>query len=97
MKTNQILFIIGRIQYKANAFLLRELKAHNVSGLAPSHAEILGSLMRRGPLPMLEIPRLIGKDKSTVTALINKLIKLGLVEKARHPDDSRSALISLAA
>jgi MarR family transcriptional regulator, organic hydroperoxide resistance regulator len=95
MKKDHIIFLIGRIQYKANRFLSREMKAHHVKGLAPSHGEILGSLMARGPLPMSEIGRIIDKDKSTITALVNKLIKRGYVEKKSEPADSRISLIAL--
>jgi DNA-binding MarR family transcriptional regulator len=95
MKKDHIIFLIGRIQYKANRFLSREMKAHYIKGLAPSHGEILGSLMARGPLPMSEIGRIIDKDKSTITALVNKLIKRGYVEKKSEPADSRISLIAL--
>jgi DNA-binding MarR family transcriptional regulator len=95
MKKDHIIFLIGRIQYKANRFLTHELKAHHIKGLAPSHGEILGSLMLRGPLPMSEIARIIDKDKSTITALVNKLLKLGYVEKKRHLYDNRISLIAL--
>ena len=95
MKKDHIIFLVGRIQYKANRFLSREMKAHHVKGLAPSHGEILGSLMARGPLPMSEIGRIIDKDKSTITALVNKLIKRGYVEKKSEPADSRISLIAL--
>jgi DNA-binding MarR family transcriptional regulator len=95
MKKDHIIFLIGRIQYKANRFLSREMKAHCIKGLAPSHGEILGSLMARGPLPMSDIGRIIDKDKSTITALVNKLIKLGYVEKRSDPADSRISIIAL--
>ena len=95
MKKDHIIFLIGRIQYKANRFLSQEMKSHHIKGLAPSHGEILGSLMARGPLPMSEIGRIIDKDKSTITALVNKLIKMGYVEKRSDPADSRISLIAL--
>ncbi|HET6459197.1 MAG TPA: MarR family transcriptional regulator [Syntrophales bacterium] len=95
MKKDLIIFLIGRIQYKANRFLLRELRSHGINGLAPSHGEILGYLMARGPLPMSEIGKTIDKDKSTITALVNKLIRLGYVVKKNDSHDSRVSLISL--
>lgn len=94
MKKDQIIFLIGRIQYKAYKFLTREMRAHDIHGLAPSHGEILGSVMFRGPLSMTEIARIIDKDKSTVTALVNKLIRLGYVEKRKHGTDNRFSLIA---
>jgi len=95
MKKDHIIFLIGRIQYKANRFLSREMKVHQIKGLAPSHGEILGYLMARGPLPMSEIGRTIDKDKSTITALVSKLIKRGYVERKSDPADSRISLIRL--
>jgi len=95
MKKDHIVFLIGRIQYKANRFLSREMKTHRINGLATSQGEILGTLMARGPLPMSEVGRIINKDKSTITALVNKLIKMGYVEKKSEPADSRISLIAL--
>ena len=34
MKKDHIIFLIGRIQYKANRFLSQEMKAHGIKGLA---------------------------------------------------------------
>jgi DNA-binding MarR family transcriptional regulator len=95
MNKTQIISLIGRIQYKASRFLSREMKAHHITGLGPSHGEILGSLMSRGPLPMTEIAGIIDKDKSTVTVLVNKLIRLGYVEKQKHGADNRVNLIAM--
>jgi DNA-binding MarR family transcriptional regulator len=95
MKKDHIIFLIGRIQYKAQKFLVREMKAHHIDGLSTSHGEILGSLIFRGPLSMTEIARIIDKDKSTITALIHKLIRLGYVERRKHEGDSRMTLIAV--
>ena len=95
MKKDHTIFLIGRIQYKAERFLIREMKAHHMKGLATSHAEIIGSLIIHGPLHMTEIARIIDKDKSTITALIQKLIKMGYVEKKKYEADNRINLISL--
>jgi DNA-binding MarR family transcriptional regulator len=95
MKKDHIIFLIGRIQYKANKFLVQEMRNHHINGLATSHGEILGSLIFRGPLSMTEIARIIDKDKSTITALVNKLIRLGYVEKRKHDADNRFSLITV--
>jgi MarR family transcriptional regulator, organic hydroperoxide resistance regulator len=95
MNKDQIIFLIGRIQYKANKFLVREMSGQHISGLAPSHGEILGALIFQGALSMTEIAKIIGKDKSTITALVNKLIRLGYVEKRKHGTDNRFSLIAV--
>jgi DNA-binding MarR family transcriptional regulator len=44
---------------------------------------------------MKEIAGIIDKDKSTVTALVNKLIHMGYVEKRKSPDDNRISIIAV--
>ncbi len=44
---------------------------------------------------MKEISELIGKDKSTVTSLVNKLEKLGYVRKNPSIDDKRVIYLEL--
>jgi len=95
VKTDHIIALISKTGEKANAFILMKLKELGIEGLAPSHGDILVNLFRSSPLPMKELAERIGRDKSTITALINKLIKLGYVEKQRDPSDSRVTLIGL--
>ncbi len=87
--------LISHIREKANRFLLRELKTHNMAGLAPSHGDILWILFKHGALSMKGIAELIDRDKSTVTVLVNKLIVLGYVQKQADSFDSRVTFISL--
>lgn len=96
MKHNDwILFLISRINYKADRFLMSEFKAHGVQGISPSHGEILAGLFMFGEIQMKDIPKIIDKDKSTVTALVNKLEGLGLIEKMDHKTDRRASYIKL--
>lgn len=97
MKNDRILFIIGRINYKVNRFLVKELKKLNLGEISPSHGEIIGSLLLRGSLQMKNIAEIIDKDKSTITSLINKLINLGYVDKKKDISDNRISIISLTA
>jgi DNA-binding MarR family transcriptional regulator len=95
MNKDHIIFLIGRINYKANRFLLDELKRHGIVKLAPSHGEILGALLLRGELQMTQLTEYIDKDKSTITALVNKLIRMGYVKKRKDIEDSRISWIAL--
>ncbi len=95
MKDDNILFAIGKIQYKAQRFLTRALKARGLGELSPSHGEIIGALLMMGPLPMGDIARFIDKDKSTATTLVGKLERLGYVARARDPEDNRVTMIKL--
>ena len=95
MNKDHIIFLIGRINYKANRLLQTELESHGIRGLAPSHGEILGSLLLHGEIQMTKLTEYIDKDKSTITALVNKLIRLGYVKKRRDAHDNRVIWISL--
>ncbi len=95
MEYNPLIFYIGKIHNKANKLLIHELAKRGLKGIVPSHGAILMLLFMKGQLPMKEIAAFIGKDKSTVTALINKLITYGYIKKEKSYTDSRSTLVSL--
>jgi DNA-binding MarR family transcriptional regulator len=67
----------------------------DIRDLATSHGDILMALFQKDPLSMKEIADKIDKDKSTITALVDKLISFGYVTKQKDPDDSRIILVSL--
>ncbi|WP_024954491.1 MarR family winged helix-turn-helix transcriptional regulator [Sulfurospirillum arcachonense] len=94
--TNSIIATIANIQLNANKLIINELKKHNLDGLAPSHGAILVNLYKNeNGIAMKKLSVSINKDKSTLTALINKLVKMDLVEKVKDKNDSRSTLIKL--
>lgn len=95
MKKELIILQIGRIRDKANSFLTGELARRNLKGIAPSHGDILWALFTHGDLPMKKLAEIINRDKSTITALVNKLIEFGYVERKTHESDLRSNIISL--
>jgi len=95
MKPELIILQIGRIRDKANAFLMKELADRNLKGIAPTHGDILWALYTYGDLPMKKLAELINRDKSTVTALVAKLIDFGYVQRKANESDLRSSIISL--
>jgi MarR family transcriptional regulator, organic hydroperoxide resistance regulator len=97
MDNDLVLFVIGRIAERVNRFLAGELREAGMGELGVSHMEIVGVLTRREKIQMKDLVDLIGKDKSTITALVKKLVRLGLVRKSADPGDSRISFISLTA
>ncbi|MBU2547221.1 MAG: MarR family winged helix-turn-helix transcriptional regulator [Proteobacteria bacterium] len=89
------IFYIARISDKANRLLIRELKKHGLQGLAPSHGDIMVALFKKQKVPMKELARIIDRDKSTVTGLVDKLVRLGYLEKQADPADQRVQIVSL--
>lgn len=97
MKTNSIISLIANIHNQANKLIIEELKNKNLEGLAPSHGDILILLYNNEDgILMNKIASTIHKDKSTVTALVNKLEKLGFVEKFKSDFDSRSTIVKIS-
>ena len=95
-KTNAIIAIIANIHNSANKLIIEELKNHNLEGLVPSHGDILILLYQNEyGVTMNKITSSINKDKSTVTALVNKLVKMELIEKFKNENDSRSTMVRL--
>ena len=95
MHKELIILQVGRIRDKANSFLTRELSRRKLKGIAPSHGDILWALFTYGDLPMKKLSEIINRDKSTITALVNKLINSGYILKRTHETDSRSSIIFL--
>ena len=96
MKTDHIVALVSRVRGEANSLLVAELEKHGHSGLAPSHGAILHALAERGPMPMSALAEAIGKQKNTVTTLVNKLQQAGYVVKNPSREDSRVTLVSLS-
>ena len=94
--TNHIISLISNIRDKSNKLIISELEKHSILGLVPSHGNILQLLFHsNSAVTMQDISKKINRDKSTITALVNKLVKFGYVEKVKNLEDSRSIIISL--
>ncbi len=93
--TDLIINVISKIREKANSFIASELKNHNIEGIIPVHGDILYILFSYKELSMKDIAKLIDRKKSSVTTLVEKLIKLGYISKKTDPEDNRSSLVSL--
>ncbi|WP_242975126.1 MarR family winged helix-turn-helix transcriptional regulator [Anaerovirgula multivorans] len=95
MKTNTIISLISTIRERAHKFIMREMKERNIKGLVTSHGDILVALFKEQVLTMKDIANRIEKDKSTVTALVDKLIDIGYIKKEKDPSDNRVILVML--
>ena len=95
MEAKDIISLISKIKESANGFITSEMDKWGVKGLATSHGDILDALLRSEKLTMKELADKIGRDKSTITALVDKLIKQGYVEKTRDIADNRVMFVTL--
>jgi len=94
MRADNTISRISKIRDSANNIIVRELEIRGHKGLAPTHGEILSALLFSNEMTMTEIAEKINRDRSTVTALIKKLEKLGYIAVRTNDADSRSSIVS---
>lgn len=90
MNDKYIVYFISRTRKKMISFIEKKLLENSLDGLIPSHGNILTALYENnGKLTMKRIAEITGKDKSTITPLINKLLELGYITKVKDEIDKR--------
>jgi DNA-binding MarR family transcriptional regulator len=66
-----------------------------ISGLEAAQYQVLGVLMKSGPLSMSDIGRRLYISKPYMTALIDSLMIKGWIERGKAPDDRRVIIITI--
>lgn len=95
MNSKDIISLISKIREKVNRQIIAEMSANGLEGIVTSHGDIIDALFAKPKMTMAEISQKIGKDKSTVTALVDKLVRLGYITKERDEEDTRVVYVSL--
>jgi DNA-binding MarR family transcriptional regulator len=95
MDETKVLAAIGRIHRRGNKYIERELKKHNIHGITPSHGGILYELFAQEFITMNQLSYSVDKDKSTITALVDKLVRLEYVNREQDQLDGRVFRLSL--
>jgi MarR family transcriptional regulator, organic hydroperoxide resistance regulator len=96
MNDKYIVFFISRTKKKMISFIEKKLLENGLDELIPSHGNILTALYENsGKLTMKRIAEITGKDKSTITPLVNKLLELGYINKVKDETDKRITYIIL--
>jgi DNA-binding MarR family transcriptional regulator len=65
--------------------------------VSTGEAAVLGQLLHEGALTPTLIGARTGLTPASATALIDRLVSAGLVERTPHPDDRRRVLVELTA
>ena len=86
---------ISLLRHNMNEFLTQKMRQVGWNEISPSHGGIIYVLLNHKVLNMKEIAEKVKRDPSTVTTLVNKLIKLGYAEYTRNPNDLRSKQVRL--
>lgn len=94
MDSRRIIHLLSRTRDRIQKHFQHEIDGLKVGKIAPAHGSVLYALMD-GPKAMQNLARLIERDTSTVTALADKLEKVGLAQRTVAPHDTRSYFMAL--
>ena len=91
---NSLFSYISRIKIKSYIFIENEAKKRGIA-LSYSHMRIIIILHFNKKLSMKELTEKLGRDKSTVTAFVNKLEAEGYLKKTVCCKDKRITYLQL--
>ena len=92
MKNKNLYFSIIHTSTKLNNFFKRILTKYKIT---PAQLQILNILWQNNHLSSKYIQAETGLDSSTVTGIINRIIKSGFITKTINDLDKREVIISL--
>lgn len=95
MSVKDLAHEISRTRSLVDQLLMTRLSDLGYPMLSPTHGDVLSQLFMRGDMCMRDLSSAIGRDPSTVTALVRKLVALGFVETHKSDRDRRSTVVSL--
>jgi DNA-binding MarR family transcriptional regulator len=95
MKTRDAISLISKIRENVNRLIVTKMQERGIEGIVTSHGDIIYSLFYKPRMTMAEIAEKINRDKSTVTVLVDKLVRLGYVTKERDTEDTRVIYVTL--
>lgn len=82
---------VVRTTFRVTAVLTRIAAAHDLS---LTQLRVLG-ILRDRPSRMTELAAFLGLDKSTMSGLVERAEKRGLLTRGRSPDDRRAVDVAL--
>jgi DNA-binding MarR family transcriptional regulator len=88
-------YLVSRATLVVTAALRRELAAADVETVRPAYLGVLMCLWREDGLKVVELGRRAGLEPSTMTGLLDRMERDGLVARTADPHDRRALRILL--
>lgn len=82
-------YLISRITLQVTAALKKEFTAVGITNVKPAYLGVLFTLWRKDGLKVVSLGRQAGLEPSTMTGLIDRMEKSGLVYRGADPNDRR--------
>ena len=89
MRNDWIIHLISRLRDRVNISMMEEYKEVGLGDIVPAHGGIIYALGSQSELSMKELARLMQRDNSTITTLVDKLERLGYVTRFKSSEDGR--------
>jgi DNA-binding MarR family transcriptional regulator len=89
---NSVGFLLAKAYQRGWALFKEELDAYEMT---PPQFALMNFLWQKDGLTQVELSEVSQVDRTTVGGLIDRLAKLGMVERHPHPQDRRAHLIRL--
>jgi DNA-binding MarR family transcriptional regulator len=90
-------FLLAKATQRWNELLVERFAAAGYSDVRPSYGSVLLPLFEEDGLRMGELARRARLSKQTMTEMVRRLERDGLVERRADPSDGRASLIFLTA
>jgi len=89
--------LLAKAGQRWNELLAERFAAHGFAEVRPAYGSILIPLIEEDGLRMSELARRARLSKQTLTTLLPRLERDGLIERCSDPDDRRAVLVFLTA
>ncbi len=88
-------YLIGQINKLINRRINELLKEENVNEFNGAQGTIIFVLTEEGPMPIKDIGKATGLAKTSLTSMLDRMEKQGLIKKRENENDRRSTIIDL--
>jgi DNA-binding MarR family transcriptional regulator len=93
--TDCFYYLVSRVTLVTTSVLKRELALCGAGTVTPAYLGVLMSLWNEDGLNVVELGRRAGLEPSTMTGLLDRMERDGIVVRQPHPDDRRAQRVSL--
>lgn len=95
MREYQIGFLLSRASWAMASYTNKQLRQRDLGEVSMGFLCVLMALWSADGVSISELGEIVKLEKSTMTGLIDRMEKAGLIERRSHPSDRRAILIYL--
>ena len=88
-------YLVSRVSLAATALLKHEFATAGVGGVRPAYLGVLLTLWKEDGLQAAALGKRAGREPSSMTGLLDRMERDGLIQREPDPDDRRAQRIVL--